>query len=75
VSRCTAEDIPPRSARAEITGPPRRAAAQSSACLGGRERSSRLVSSSSQNPCAAAEGGEVVGLSGGEHEGFEQLPK
>ena len=43
---------PAAQGRAEITGPPSWAAAQASACRGGRERSSRLVASSSQNPCA-----------------------
>ena len=52
MTRCTAEDIPPRSARAETTGPPRRAPAQVSARGGGRDRSSRLVWSSSRKPCA-----------------------
>jgi hypothetical protein len=49
--RCTADDVPPRRAGAESTWPPRQAAAQASACHGGRERNSRLVCSSSQNPC------------------------
>ncbi|HEY1001324.1 MAG TPA: hypothetical protein VGD83_16935, partial [Streptosporangiaceae bacterium] len=52
MTRCTAEDIPPRSALAEVTGPSRQAPAQASAWRGGRDRSSRLVCSSSQKPCA-----------------------
>jgi hypothetical protein len=51
VSRCTADDVPPRRAGAESTWPPRQAAAQASACHGGRERNSRLVCLSSQNLC------------------------